>query len=257
MNYKKQFRDLLEEIARDTYSQPWQVMENWAELTAIGLSLPEKKPDRWERFLNLTGEGKKYHGMLPQLNSLLEDILVPALEENPEQDFLGEIYCEPWSNKRNGEVFTPYHVAKGIAKMTLFDAKSIIKQQGYITIYEPACGSGVMGIAARNIFIDMGLSPTLKLHITGHDIKRTYCHFTYIQWSLLGMAAEVKLGNSLTGEFSDRWTSPILKLHWGYWNLRLALKAIKANRTEEPKPTDHTIETNQEPPFNPVQLSLF
>lgn len=219
--YKQRFIKLLGEIARETYSQPWQVMEDWAKLIAFSLSqVVEFDQQREDEYLKLING--KYKESRWKLKEMLHDVLIPALEENPEQDFLGEIYCEAWSNRQNGEVFTPYNLAKLTTEVAI--DLSVLKNKGYIAVKEPTCGAGSMGIALRNILWDAGYDSPLHCYLLGIDIKATYAYFSYIQWSLLGMTAEVIVGNSITQEVRDRFITIALAQTWTVWRSRFEHK---------------------------------
>ena len=81
-------------------------------------------------------------------------IIGDAFEENPEQDFLGELYMEYNLGKHsNGQYFTPYSIAKFMSSLC-GGRTSDIKNNGFARITDPACGSGVMLIAAANLYHD-------------------------------------------------------------------------------------------------------
>ena len=61
-------------------------------------------------------------------------------------DILGPIYMNISSKNRNlGQVFTPEHIAELMAEMSVTDENSLkekVQTNGYITVMDPACGSG-------------------------------------------------------------------------------------------------------------------
>ena len=58
---------------------------------------------------------------------------------NDYSDFLGEIAGEAeLLNQYGGQFFTPYHLCRAIAKMTLGDIATQVKEKSVITIAEPA-----------------------------------------------------------------------------------------------------------------------
>lgn len=68
-----------------------------------------------------------------------------SLEKNPHQDYLGQMFMElNFGNVRAGQYFTPYNVAEMMAIITMGEWK----ERPYETVNDPACGSGVMLIAA-------------------------------------------------------------------------------------------------------------
>ena len=76
-------------------------------------------------------------------------MLVNHLEKCP-HDVLGDIFHElELHNERKGQFFTPFPICQMMAKMTLGEnAQDIITKKGFVTLSEPACGTGAMIIAA-------------------------------------------------------------------------------------------------------------
>lgn len=74
------------------------------------------------------------------------ELILMYEKNNTIVDILGPLYMNMSSKDRNlGQVFTPEHIAKLMAKITITDVdlfKEKIKQNGYITIMDPTCGSG-------------------------------------------------------------------------------------------------------------------
>ena len=73
--------------------------------------------------------------------------LIMMYEDSKEiVDILGPIYMNTKSkDKKLGQVFTPEYVAEFIAEMSIekFDKfKTEIEKNGFITVMDPACGSG-------------------------------------------------------------------------------------------------------------------
>lgn len=73
--------------------------------------------------------------------------LIMIFEESKEVvDLLGPIYMDTKSkDSKLGQVFTPEHVAKLLARIAMGDEKSFknqIEKNGFVTVLDPACGSG-------------------------------------------------------------------------------------------------------------------
>lgn len=101
-------------------------------------------------------------------------------------------------NKWKGQFFTPYHVANVMAKMTLISANEQIKQQGYISVSDPACGAGVTLIAASNVIRQQREDYQQHVLFAGQDIDRMAGLMCYIQTSLLGLAGYVCIASTLS-----------------------------------------------------------
>ena len=118
-------------------------------------------------------------------------ILVNALDRNPEQDYLGEMFMalELGSNW-HGQFFTPYSVTRMMAEMT------IDQRDGWVMAYDPACGAGATLIAARNVLERQGKG-SLDVFFVGQDLSRIAGMMCYVQLSLLGCAGYVCIANTL------------------------------------------------------------
>ena len=128
---------------------------------------------------------------------------VMALEENPEQDFLGNIFMNlGLGNAAGGQFFTPYHVCELMAKISIGELVPQVEEQGYITINDCACGAGATLIAgiheARRRLEKVGFNWQNHVLVVAQDIDYTTALMCYIQLSLLGAAAYIKIGNTLT-----------------------------------------------------------
>lgn len=108
------------------------------------------------------------------------------------------------------QFFTPFSLCEISAKAMFGDFSSVkkaVKDKGYITLSEPASGSGAMIIAARNLLASHGYG-TDNLYVV-NDISAICYHMIYIQLSLLGIVGQVCWGNTITGEIWERtMTSP-------------------------------------------------
>lgn len=106
-----------------------------------------------------------------------------------------------------------------MAKITIGDLLPQIKERGYITINDCACGAGatlIAGIhAARESLEKEGLNWQRHVLVAAQDIDFTTALMCYIQLSLLGCAAYIKIGNTLTDPMTPEdskenyWYSPM------------------------------------------------
>ncbi|MFQ8898031.1 MAG: N-6 DNA methylase [[Clostridium] scindens] len=172
---------------------------------------------------------KKYNKQEQEVFPELAAQTVLALEENPEQDFLGSIFMSlKLGDEHNGQIFTPYHVCELMAEMTMDDVVKKVEQDGYISINDPCCGAGATLIAgihtARKQLEKVNLNYQNHLLVVAQDIDETVALMCYIQLSLLGVAGYVKVGNSLTEPMTDNdnkenyWFTPMY--YSNVWVLR-------------------------------------
>lgn len=158
----------------------------------------------------------KYNKEEQQLFPQLLAYTVLALEENPEQDFLGDIYTELGLNsKEHRQIFTPYHACHMMAEITFSDLVAQVKEKGFVEINDCCCGAGATLIAAANVakykLEKAGLNFQNHILISGQDIDYLVTMMCYIQLSLLGVAGYFKVGNSLTEPMT---TGDSLENYW-------------------------------------------
>lgn len=131
-----------------TRHRAWDVWRDFVVMFACSLSNPVDKShydEREKRYLKIIN---KYNREEQQLFPELAAHTVMALEENPEQDFLGGIFMElGLGDGKNGQFFTPYHICDLMAKITVDDVSKEIEEKGYVTIHDPCCGAGATLIA--------------------------------------------------------------------------------------------------------------
>lgn len=124
-------------------------------------------------------------------------ITVMALEDDPNQDFLGHIYMGlELGNKNTGQFFTPYTVAKLTAEMSVNIDE--IKNKNFAIANDCCIGGGAMLIGLANALRENGINYQQKVLFVAQDIDQTCACMAYIQLSLLGCPGYVVVGDSLT-----------------------------------------------------------
>ena len=127
-------------------------------------------------------------------------------------DYLGQIFMRTQSNsKYTGQFFTPYHISKLMACISLTDTDT---QKDIITANDPCCGAGGLMIALADELSKKNISVSDRLVVVAQDIDQRCVHMTYIQLSLMGIPAIVMKGNSLTQEYTDIWRTPAYYQHY-------------------------------------------
>lgn len=154
----------------------WDVWRDFITMFACSLSNPLDKEHRDKREVLYLEIIKKYNKQEQELFPELAAQTVLALEENPEQDFLGSIFMSlNLGNESNGQFFTPYHVCELMAEVTMDNTVQKVEQ----------------------------------------DVDSTVALMCYIQLSLLGVAGMIKIGNSLTEPITNKdstenyWFTPM------------------------------------------------
>ena len=133
-------------------------------------------------------------------------------------DHLGELFmrCD-FGNDNKGQFFTPYHISKFMAEITLGEKNpvALTENDGIISICDPCCGGGGMAIAALDV-----LKNTYNINYARHcfidcsDIDLRCVHMTYLQLALAGVPAIVRHRNSLTLETWSVWKTPAFFLQY-------------------------------------------
>lgn len=174
----------------------------------------------------------------------MADILRQALEQNPEQDFLGQLYMSlDFGSSWHGQYFTPWNVAKGMAEM-IADGHEEIGKERFISVGDFSCGAGCPLIAITAIYDGQENRHDYRdtLLFVGQDLDRIVALMCYIQLSFLDCAGYVVIGNSLSnpvkgsllfpqieeGEelwFTPMWYSPI-------WSFRRAMETVEQEMNE-------------------------
>lgn len=127
-------------------------------------------------------------------------LMVEALERNPFQDFLGQMYMElDMGSKAHGQCFTPFSVCQAMASMAMPEehVKAQLEQRGWISINDCACGAGATLIAAAERLFLMDINYQQKALFIAQDLDSTVAMMCYIQLSLIGCAGRVRIGDSL------------------------------------------------------------
>lgn len=198
---RKEFMKVFKQL---TYRfRAWEVWQDFIVMFACALSNPVDKAncdEREKRYLRII---KKYNKSEQQLFPELAAQTVLALEDNPEQDFLGGIFMElNLGEKKNGQFFTPYHVCELMAQMAMGDISKEVEENGYITIHDPCCGAGSTLIAgvheAKRQLEKKNLNYQNHVLVVAQDVDETVALMCYIQLSLLGVAAYIKVGDTFT-----------------------------------------------------------
>lgn len=231
-NYKQRFMNGFKMLTHT--KSPYKVWDDLMLLYAIEIAnttlrpLKDSEPFKsvWEeREKQYIETIKTYSKKEQKIISQMFTLLVLELEKNPNQDLLGSLYMLlEISNKNNGQFFTPYDVCKMMSEITI-DKKNLtkqIKQDGYVTINDCACGAGATLVSATECCKELFKRLNYQNHImvVGQDIDIICVHMCYIQLSLHGMAGYVVHGNTLTEPvvtdlhriwftpiyFSDVWT---------------------------------------------------
>ena len=176
----------------------WTVWSDFMCMFAISISNAVDKaqaPAREEMYMNTVS---KYNSRETDCLSRMFALIVEALDENPDQDFLGDLYMAfELGNSQNGQFFTPYSLCAMTAKLE-GDIPGKVEDQGWISCNDPACGAGALLVAFANECRAQGVNYQESVFFVGQDLEFTTACMCYIQLSLLGCPGYVVVGNTIS-----------------------------------------------------------
>lgn len=226
----KEFLKLFDQL---TYSRSaWQVWEDLMTVMACSIcNAVDRRKEPFER------REKQYERSIKSLGGAgipaqMFNIVTRALEENPNQDFLGQLYMNlNLGSHWHGQFFTPYHISELMAKMAIGEeCRKEIEEKGYVSVNDPCVGAGAMLIAAAQAFRERKVNYQTSVLFIGQDVDPVVAKMAYIQISLLGCPGYITVGNSLTNpqtghvlfpeenEGQELWITPLF-MHQA-WELR-------------------------------------
>lgn len=177
-----------------------KVFEDFVTASAIAISNScdeTHAEEREEHYLQIVKQYKPAE--LETFGEMLAEIVM-GMEDNPNQDFLGEMYMAlEFGSSSAGQFFTPYSVCRCMAEM-LSDwelLNSRISENGFISVSDPACGAGALLVAFANACRSCGLNYQQTVLFVAQDLDYTVGMMCYIALSLLGCAGYVVIGDTL------------------------------------------------------------
>ena len=273
----------------------WQVWSDWITISAIAVSNATDKSHFDEREQQYMTIVKKYTKQEVDTFADMFSLLVMALEDDPEQDFLGELYmCLGLGSDHAGQFFTPYHLCEFMSAVTTpaeeFQQK--IGDRGWVAVCDPTCGAGALLVAFANECRKKGINYQTDVLFVAQDIDYIVGMMCYLQMSLLGMPGYVVIGDTLANpsvsydkrgllpvDKGNVWYTPLLRIP--VWQYRIFMaqmelvtqpikeecaadapksepqKALEATKkSKQPKDTEKP-KTAKIPPKEPEQEPMF
>ena len=181
---------------------PWTAWRDFVTLSACSISnAVDRTPSRWgtreDLYLSaIKGYTQEEAELFPQLLATT----AMALETNPAQDFLGCLYMNlDFGSGWSGQFFTPWNVSEMMARMTIGNIADEIKEKGFVSVLDCACGAGCILLA--HAYACRQLQPPVNYQqsvlYVGQDLDPVVARMCYIQLSLMGCAGYVVTGDSL------------------------------------------------------------
>ena len=120
-------------------------------------------------------------------------------------DILGDVYEDLGLIKKEAaQFFTPMKLCNMMSRTVVNSEinKKSMEEKGYISVLDPACGSGRNLYAVYHELRDSGIDNN-NILLVGEDLDITCCCMTYIQLSLMEASAIVRHQNTLTMNIYD------------------------------------------------------
>lgn len=237
-NYQKSIVGIFEKLLHSGRHNRWNIWADFVGMAACTISIADFKR-REERERLYADISRKYNQDELLLFSSMFSEVVNALEENPEQDLLGETFMMlELGNDHNGQFFTPYSVCMAMASISAGNLEAEIAKKGYISVNDPCCGAGALLIAFANEAKRQGINYQQHIEFVAQDIDFTAAMMCYIQLSLLGCAGYVIVGDTLTTppteplENQNVWYTPLYFLDVWHWRRTIKVLFRMTERTE-------------------------
>ena len=238
VDYLKEFTSKLQSLDRS--KRTYEVFKDFLILSTCALAQPFYRSDEIEQEYLETAN--KYTKKQAEEFSQLLAFLISALTEK-HQDFLGQVYMQlNLGNSAKGQFFTPYHVSQLMSGINFTEVEEKLKEQEFITLSDPCCGSAGMIIAFAETMKNKGYNYQNQLFVEVIDIDEMCFMMAYIQLSLYGIPAKVMLGDSLAWKFSKVLYTPFYFVNGFEWKLRRQSDRVKTQTVRK---------------IEPMQLSLF
>ena len=167
-------------------------------MCACSISNAVDRAHRNEREKTYKTLSEKYTEAERQTMAEMLGMVVAALDENQDQDLLGEIFMTlGLGNEHNGQFFTPYDVCCAMSALNSENIAAQVERQGWVSVSDPACGAGALLVAFANECTRQKVNYQTSVLFVAQDIDFTVGLMCYIQLSLLGCAGYVVIGDSL------------------------------------------------------------
>jgi hypothetical protein len=213
----KSIKQLIDLIGQLSYRHSaWEVFSDFVEMAAIAVSNSvdwNQREAREKRYLEVLARyNAKEQEVFPKLLASLIEALEDELTMNGPGDLLGTVFHElELHNKWKGQFFTPDGICEMMGEVVIGeqDLNRHIKDKGFITLSEPACGSGAMVLGFCRAMQKRKLNCCSQLVVTAVDVDLKCVAMAYLQFSLYGIPAVVIHGNTLLVEEWSRWYTPV------------------------------------------------
>lgn len=217
-----------------------EVWNDWLEAMALafanmpGNSVAPLQDEQWtareNRYLELVKcykpeEWRELAGLLGVLTELLEQLEEGGPDARRTNawrgggDPLGELFMSlEFGNADAGQFFTPWDLTMLKAQLTLGNVADLAQRLGFVTVEDPAVGSGTTLLAVAAHARTQGVNPQTQMRFHGRDISLSAVHIAYVNCAIRGLPAVIEHGDTLRMEIWSRWETPAYIM--GLWRYR-------------------------------------
>ena len=229
VDYLKEFTAKLQSLDRS--KRIYDVFRDFLILSTCAMAQPFYRSDKIEqKYLETVNRYTKEQA--EEFSQLLA-FLINALTEK-HQDFLGQVYMHlNLGNSAKGQFFTPYHISQFMSEINFIEVEENLKEQEFITLSDPCCGSAGMIIAFAETMKNRGYNYQSQLFVEVIDIDEMCFMMAYIQLSLYGIPARIMLGDSLAWKFTKVLYTPFYFVDGFEWKLRQQNDRVKTQTVRE------------------------
>ena len=237
MDGSKKFKDMLMETIKITRGRISEndVLRDFISFCALEISTLTD-PVHLERAEELRTLLERYsleeREAFSQTFQKLSQIAAGNVSQGIYPDVLGAIYLECRANSNTlKQDFSPWGIADLLGQLTTC-RRTELPPEGYLTLNDCTCGSGILLLGAVQKFADKGGNPSEQLVIQATDVDTRCVQMTYIQLSLYGIPAVVVHGEIIEMKEYDRWYTPAYL--WGKWVWRAPMSfGTVRNKSDE------------------------
>lgn len=210
----------------------WQIWQDFITMSAIAISNCVDAIHRDEREKSFELIAKKYSESEKNVFAQMLAEVVNGMEENPDQDFLGELFMGlELGNDWKGQFFTPYSVCRMMAAISCTDVfRDTVKEKGWVGVNDPACGAGALLLAFANECKTQNVNFQTSVLFVAQDLDLLAGLMCYIQLSLLGCPGYVVIGDSLCNPSTSYDARGLLPKDQDIWYTPMYCSAIWTGR---------------------------
>ena len=176
---------------------PYQIFCDWVKMSAISIQNvccmfhDSAWKKREQDYIDIMAKyDLKQQLMFSKMLNLLEEEFSQNID-----DVLGEIFMAAGcGNKQTGQFFTPFILSKLTSRITIPENVSEDKP---LFMNEPSVGAGGMIIATAKLLYEKNINYQRCMKVVANDLDWNAVYMAYLQFSLLGIDAEIMQGDTL------------------------------------------------------------